>query len=55
MFLFIKTKSKEYNHKFSSMFTLLSAITDEITKLKIQINGGVPGSYQTKKKIKMKL
>ena len=41
-FYLLRQKVAEYNYKFSSMFTLLNAITDEITKIKFQINGGVP-------------
>ena len=41
-FYLLRQKVNEYNHKFSSMFTLLSAITDEITKLKMQSGGSFP-------------
>ena len=43
-FYLLRQKVAEYNYKFSSMFTLLNAITDEITKIKFQINGGVPSA-----------
>jgi hypothetical protein len=44
-YFIFRTKVNEYNQKFSSMFSLLSAITDELKKLKEIKSVGRPGTF----------
>lgn len=44
-YFIFRTKVNEYNQKFSSMFSLLSAITDELKKLKEIKSVGNPGTF----------